>query len=272
MQQLDSAILDHHHSVAAMWSEGGRGYDDVSYGISDALAHAAQRLAARPGESVLDLATGTGWTARNVARCGAQVTAVDFAPGLLDAAAELSAHLDPPIDFRLADAERLPFADGSFDRVISTFGVMFAADQIQAAAELARICRPGGRLVLAVWVPVGAVAEFFSLIGRHGGPAPEPGQAAPLDWGDPDHVRSLLGGAFDLQFERGVNNAYYDGTEDAFAMFANGFGPVRRLLADLDAARRDALRADIDAYHAQYAAPAGLHIRRDYLIIIGRPR
>ncbi len=97
-------------------------------------------------DRILDVATGTGWSARNAARMGAEVIGVDIAEGLLAAARELSAHVRPPIKFHLGDAERLPFADGTFDGVISTFGVMFAADQAQAAVELGRVCRSGAAL------------------------------------------------------------------------------------------------------------------------------
>ena len=135
--------------------------------ISDALAHAAQRLNARAGEHILDVATGTGWSARNVARGGAVVMGVDISPELLAAATDLSGHIRPPIEFRLGDAEQLPFDDAAFDGVISTFGVMFAINQAAAAAELARVCRSGGRLVLATWAPEGAVAEFFRIIAQH---------------------------------------------------------------------------------------------------------
>lgn len=123
----------------------------MSFAVSDALAHAAQRLNARAGERILDVATGTGWSARNVARTGAAVTGVDISGELLLAARELSGHLRPPIDFRQGDAECLPFDDGAFDGVISTFGVMFAVNQARAATELARVCRSGGRLALATW-------------------------------------------------------------------------------------------------------------------------
>src|SRR5215510_9426530 len=93
-------VLAHHKPAAAMWGRGGKAYDEVSFVISDALAHAAQRLNARTGEHVLDVATGTGWTARNVARAGARVTAVDISKELLTAAKELSAHIRPPIAFQ----------------------------------------------------------------------------------------------------------------------------------------------------------------------------
>src|SRR5215468_9688572 len=211
MSAADTKILPHHEAAARMWGQGGRHYDDVSFAISDALAHAAQRLNAAPGQEILDVATGTGWSARNVARRGARVTAVDISPELLAAAAALSAHVQPPISFQQADAERLPFEDGRFEGVISTFGVMFAATQDRAAAELGRVCRRGGRLSVAAWAPDGSVASFFALIAKHAG-APPP-QTSPLAWGDPDHVRRLLGRDFDLKFEAGVSHAYHDSAE-----------------------------------------------------------
>ncbi len=270
MHGTSQSILAHNEAAARMWSEGGRAYNEISFGISDALAHAAQRLHPQPGQRILDVATGTGWSARNVAAAGAFVTGIDIASELLTAARELSAHVRPPIDFRLADVERLPFPDAHFDGVISTFGVMFATDQAQASAELGRVCKSGGRLSLATWVTDGAVAEFFAIVGKHA-KAPPP-EESPLAWGDPDHVRRLLGRDFDLKFERGTNNAYYEGAEDIWDWFARGFGPVRELLGRLGAAEREAFRKDVDAYHQHYATECGLHVKRDYLLVIGRRR
>lgn len=261
-------VLEHHKAAASMWDAGGAGYDEISFGISDVLMHAAQRLNPKPGQKVLDVATGTGWTARNAARMGADVTAVDISPALLSAAKELSEHIRPPIDYRLADAERLPFPDQAFDGVISTFGVMFAANQAQAAAELGRVCKRGGRLSLATWVPGGAVAEFFGIVAKHAD-APPPEQS-PLAWGDPDHVTELLGDDFALTFERGTNNAYYDDADEIWDWFARGFGPVRQLLDTLDQAGMDAFKKDVDAYHDHYKSTAGLHVKREYLLVIGR--
>lgn len=266
----DIAISDHHRAAAAMWGLGGRDYDHISFAISDALAHAAQRLNPRPGETILDVATGTGWSARNAARAGAAVTAVDISAPLLDAAAALSAHLRPPITFRQADAERLPFADASFDGVISTFGVMFARDQERAAAELGRVCRPGGRVALATWAPGGSVERFFGLIASHGD-APPTGPS-PLAWGDPGQVERLLGDDFALVFERGVSHARHDDPDDIWARYARGFGPVRHLVETLDPDRLTAFRRDMDAYHRAYATPAGLCITREYLVVLGRRR
>jgi SAM-dependent methyltransferase len=263
-------VLDHHRAAALMWGHGGRFYDDISFGISDALAHAAQRLSAKPGEEILDVATGTGWSARNVARIDARVTAIDISAELLSAAEELSAHIQPPITFQLGDAEQLPFPDGSFDGVISTFGVIFAQDQKRAAAELGRVCRKGGRLCLATWAPDGSVAAFFGVIAKHSdAPAPE---TSPLAWGDPSHVEKLLGGDFELTFERGVNNAYHPDLKHIWEWYARGFGPLRQLIYSLDSDRCAALRRDFDAYHAHYDTEAGLHVKREYVIVLGKRR
>lgn len=266
-QQSENPVRPANRPASAVWNAGGRGYDHVSYAISDALAHAAQRLTPRAGERILDIATGTGWTARNVARTGAEVTAVDIAPALLEAARSLSAHIEPAIAFHHADAEALPFDDGTFDAVISTFGVMFAADHAAAAREMARVCRTGGRLALAVWTPKSAVADFFALIAAHSN-APPP-QQSPLAWGDPGHLTALLADDFDLVLEHGVNRAYHADCEAIWDWYLNGFGPLRALHDSLDASGRAALRRDVDAYHGKYDTPAGLKIERDYLVVLG---
>jgi len=261
------AIQKHNQPAAALWTQGGAGYDEISFQVSDALAHAVQRLWPRAGEKVLDVATGTGWTARNAARWGAQVTAVDIGEDLLAAARELGAHISPAIDFQLADAENLPFGDGVFDRVVSTFGVMFAGDHEAAAEELARVCRPAGRLVLATWAPVGAVADFFAIGAKHSG-APPPA-ASPMAWGNPDYVSKLLDGHFDLLFETGVNQVYYPDAEAVWNLFTTGFGPVRALAERLEGDALEAYRDDFFAYHEKYAAACGLHMKREYLLIMG---
>ncbi len=267
MKHQAETVLAHHRATATIWGRGGRHYDDVSFAISDALAHAAQRLNARIGERILDVATGTGWSARNVARTGAAVTGVDISKELLAAARELSGHCRPAIEFRRADVERLPFQDGAFDGIISTFGVMFAFNQVQAANELARVCRGGGRLVLATWAPAGAVAEFFGVVARHSEGPPPP--SSPLAWGDPTYVQRLLGKAFSLTFEQGISNAYHASTDDIWNWYARGFGPLRQLAESLPRESLGRLKRDVDAYHSHYTVAAGLHVKREYLLTIG---
>lgn len=265
-----AAITAHDSAPAKIWGEGGEAYNDISFAISDALAHAAQRLDPKLGEKILDVATGTGWSARNVARAGSRVAAIDIAQPLLAAATKLSAHVDPLIDFRLADAEDLPFADGEFDGIISTFGVMFAASPDKAAHELGRVCRRGGRLVIATWAPDGAVAHFFAILSSYGDASPPP--VSPLAWGDPAFVEKLLGRDFSLKFEPGVSHAYHADPEAIWSWYVRGFGPLRSLAQALVAEDRGRLKRDLDAYHAAYMTDAGLHVKREYLVTIGTRR
>lgn len=266
----DTTIDSTSEEAARMWGAGGKAYDEVSFAIGDALAHAAQRLAPRAGARILDVATGTGWSARNAARMGALVTGVDIASELLEAARELSGRFDPPITFLRASAERLPFADASFDGIISTFGVMFAADHRKAASELARVCRRGGRMCLATWVPGGAVDEFFGLLASFSD-EPPPAES-PLSWGDPEYLQTLLGRDFELVFETGWNNAYHENAEAIWKWYMNGFGPLKCLHEKLPGNRRPELKAKVDAYHDRYKVEAGLCVRREYLVTVATRR
>src|SRR6185295_13820819 len=142
---VNGAVQPHNERPAAVWSSGGKGYDEISRGIADSIEHCVLRLNPQPGERILDLSTGTGWTSRVVARRGAMVIGVDIASDLLSTARAKAEAEDLPIEYRLGDAENLPFENGAFDAVVSTCGVMFASRPVAAAQELARVCRPGGR-------------------------------------------------------------------------------------------------------------------------------
>ena len=142
----DGVVLEKNVKAAGMWSSGGRAYDEVSRGVEEGIRHCVLRLAPQKDERILDIATGTGLTARNIGRSGAKVTGVDIAQGLLDAAQEISEEEGLLIDWQIGDAEKLPFADSSFDAAASTFGIMFASNQDAAISELARVVRPGGRI------------------------------------------------------------------------------------------------------------------------------
>jgi len=153
-------IRPHNEKAAATWGSGGVAYDKVSETIADALQHVVDRLNPRPGEKCLDVATGTGWTARLLKSRGADVVGVDMGAGVIEAAKTLATD----IDFRIGDAEELEFADGSFDVVTSTFGVMFVARPEDAARELARVCRNGGRLGICSWLPGDTVEGLFHVM------------------------------------------------------------------------------------------------------------
>ncbi|AWB22928.1 class I SAM-dependent methyltransferase [Methylobacterium currus] len=265
-------IQPHNVRPAGIWNSGGSRYDEISRGIADSIAHCVLRLAPRPGERILDLATGTGWTSRLVARHGAQVVGVDLGADLIAFAAEQARAENLDIAYRVADAESLPFDDGAFDAVISTCGVMFASRPEAAAAELARVCRPGGRIALTTWTPDGAVFEMFRVMKAYMPPPPTPAPPSPFEWGRTERIMELLGRDFDLAFEKGVSFYREASPEAAWETFSTGYGPMKALAASLDENRRAELQRDVIAFHAQFTTPLGICVPRDYWVTHGLRR
>ncbi len=255
------AVLPTNVQAARTWGAGGEKYDQVSRGIADAIEHAVDALDPQPGERILDVATGTGWAARRIAARGAIVTGVDLGEEVIEAAKLLSSD----IDFRVGDAEALPFPDNHFDAVISTFGVMFARDPEAVAAELARVVRPGGRVSLANWVIGGSVHDMFQLI-RSYKPAEENPAPSPFEWGSSGRVTELLGDQFEVQFESGTSFFRPESGEKAWATFSTGFGPVVTLLEVLSDEKAGELKAEFVAFHEAHRMGAGIVIRRPYVI------
>ena len=271
-ETVERPIRTHNAGPAAAWSSGGVAYDEISRGILDAIEHAVNRLEVSPGAPVLDVATGTGWAARRLAALGGEVTAVDFASDMLRAAQDLAAAEGRRIALLEGDAEALPFPDRAFDRVISTFGVMFAQRPEDAAAELARICRPGGRLVLAVWTPDGNVFEMFRIIKSYM-PAPDdPPPPSPFDWGRRERLHELLGTAFELTVEDGTSFYRVPDGATAWRQFVAGYGPVRALAGKLDPESRARFEADFTAFHDGFADRLGVSVPRSYRIVCGTRR
>jgi SAM-dependent methyltransferase len=266
---MRAAIQAHNQRPATVWSSGGELYDEISQGISDSIEHCVRRLRPKPGEQILDLATGTGWTSRCVARRGAKVTGVDIASDLIAAAKKRAVAEDLAIEYRIGDAESLPFADGTFDAVISTCGVMFANRPEAAAAELARVCRKGGRIALTTWLSDSNLAKMFQVMGPYMQPPSVPAPPSPFEWGRIERIRELLGGTFDLKFEKGVSNYREPSGEAAWITFSNGYGPTKALAAALDEARRSELRRDFIAFHDGFSAELGICVPREYWVTIG---
>lgn len=248
-----------------MWALGE--YDRIADGLTISTDQTLRVARIRPGERVLDLATGTGITALAARERGAKVTGVDLTPELLDVArrkAEEEGFTD--IDFREGDAEALPFADASFDVVVSTCGHMFAPDQPKVAAELARVTRPAGRVVFLAWTPEGGLGGWFRITNQH--VPPPAGVASPFNWGDPEKVKQLLGSAFrDFAFTRGDCPQFGDSPEDIWQLFSTRYGPTVRAAATLSAAALEGLRNDLLAYLGGYRAADGkVRWGREYLI------
>ncbi|MFE1598958.1 class I SAM-dependent methyltransferase [Methylobacterium sp. ID0610] len=266
---MSNEIQPHNAKPASIWNSGGGRYNEVSRGIADSIEHCVLRLDPQPGERILDLATGTGWTSRVVARRGARVTGVDIGPDLLAFAAEQARAENLAIDYRLGDAESLPFADGAFDAVISTCGVMFASRPEAAAAELARVCRTGGRIALTTWLADSNLFKMFMVMKPYMPPPPSPAPPSPFEWGRTERITDLLGRDFDLAFEKGVSFYREPSAEAAWETFSTGYGPTKALAASLDADRRADLRRDFIAFHAQFPTPLGICVPREYWVTRG---
>lgn len=263
-------IRPHNLTAQATWDSPGARYDAISRTIADAIEHGVERLDPRPGARVLDLATGTGWASRVVAArfSRVDVTGADIAEEMLAHARAVASASNLPIRYVVGDAEALPFEDGAFDAVVSTFGVMFASRPEDAADEIARVLRPGGRLVLTTWRPDGNVARMFGVMRPY--MAPKPGSPpSPFEWGREERVAELLGDRFDLAFEEGENRFRYASGAQAWDLWVEHYGPMKALAASLDAARREDLRRDLVAWHETFASPLGFEQPRRYLVTRG---
>jgi len=226
--------------------------------IADLIAAMARDLVGtagiQPGQRVLDVGAGSGNAAIPAARAGAVVTALDVTPEMLDLGRAAAGDL--PIEWVEGDAMDMPFADGTFDVVLSCFGAMFAPDHDATAREIVRVCRPGGLIVMANWVPDGNIGRFFEVLGKHG-PAPATGPAPTL-WGDPEHLRALFPGQ-PVECERRFVELEFSGTvEELVALYESSFGPVVAIRSALDDAGRAAFHRDLlDLFVAENEGTTG---------------
>jgi SAM-dependent methyltransferase len=200
----------------ALWAAGE--YEALSPYITDVGELVVTRAAVEPGMQVLDVACGTGNAARPAARAGARVTGVDLVPKFLEVGRAKAEADGLAIDWREGDAENLPFEEGRFDRVLSTFGHMFAPRHQRTADEMTRVCRRGGAIVTATWLPTGTVGDVFRVAADYLPPPPDYA-SPPILWGREDHVRELFAGkATAFEFEHQVNRIQWDSL-DGFADF-----------------------------------------------------
>lgn len=228
------------------WSAGD--YARIAAGYSTAAEAFAEGLGFFRGESVLDVACGTGTLSIPAAHAGASVTAVDITPRLLQTARALGAKEGLSILFDVGDAEALPYGDASFATTMSMFGVMFACRPERALAELFRVTRPGGRIALANWTPSGFVGEMLRL---HTALVPSPaGIPSALAWGDPDRLHGRLARhAARIRSVRFAINtvdlAYPHSPGGVVELFRENYGPIVRAYAALDADERALLSHDL---------------------------
>src|SRR5829696_1715608 len=226
-----------------------------------------------PGMKVLDVAAGTGNAAIPAAQAGADVTASDLTPELLDAGRRRAEAEGVSLEWVEADAEHLPFADASFDVVMSTIGVMFAPHHQQSADELYRVCRPGGKIALLSWTPEGMIGALFRTM-KPFMPSPPPGaQPAPL-WGSEDHVRGLFGDRVALEtVKRGVLEVTaFPRARDYGEHFKARYGPTIAARANaVREGREDEFDAAVDRFCDEWdrGTPEAAYFEQEYLITVG---
>jgi len=205
-----------------------------------------EALDLRAGERVLDVAAGNGNATLAAARRWCEVVSTDYVPTLLERGRSRASAEALQVQFEQADAENLPYTNGSFDVVMSTFGVMFTADQDKAAAEMARTCKPGGRIGLANWTPTSLVGEIFKLIGKYVPPAI--GVKSPGLWGTEARLRELFGEQIDsIAIERKHFVFRYHNPGHWLEVFRTFYGPMHKAFMALDAQKQEALAADLIA-------------------------
>jgi SAM-dependent methyltransferase len=240
-----------------LWVSGD--LPDLAHTVVDVAAVLVDAAEIEPGQDLLDVATGTGNVAIPAAQRGARVTGLDIAPEFFDDARRRASEAGVEIAWIEGDAEDLPFADASFDRVTSSLGAMFAPDHAAAAAELARVTRPGGVIALTAWTPEGMNGRMFTTLGRRT-PPPPPGFQPPILWGNEDHVRALLADRVsDLRFERRTVPARAESAGAWTSYIERTLGPVVVAKAALEQEGKwAAARADLVALYEEFnQAPDG---------------
>lgn len=228
------------------------------------------RISIEPGMRVLDVACGAGQTAIPMSRAGAKVTGVDIATNLIEQARARAQAENLDARFEEGDAEMLPFEDGSFDLVISLIGAMFAPRPDLVAAELKRVCRPGGKIIMGNWTPTGFVGQMFKIHGRH---VPPPAiMAPPVKWGDEETVRERFkDGISHLKLSRHVYPFRYPFAPAAVVeFFRTYYGPSFKTFAALEAEQQSALRAELEQLWTEHNAAANgmTSIGAEYLEVV----
>ncbi|MPZ13064.1 MAG: methyltransferase domain-containing protein [Chloroflexi bacterium] len=253
------------------WASGG--YHKVAATIVIVSEQLCETVDLRAGQRVLDVATGNGNAALAAARRFCDVTGVDYVPALLEHGRQRAAAEALDVDFREGDAEALPFADASFDVVLSVFGTMFAPDQVRAARELLRVCRPGGKIGLVSHVPDSWLGEVFDINGRY---LPSPaGLTSPFRWGTEAGLRELFGDQLaSLTAARRTFTQRFGSADHYLAFFRTNYGPTLKAFEALDGARQEALAADLEelVLRSNRSGDATLVVPSDYLEVVATKR
>jgi ubiquinone/menaquinone biosynthesis C-methylase UbiE len=247
----------------AMWASGDFAVIGTTLQIVGELL--CEGVDLRSGQRVLDVAAGSGNATLAAARRFASVTSTDYVPALLERGRQRAGAEGLDATFEVADAEALPYPDASFDVVLSTYGVMFAPEHQQAARELLRVCRPGGRIGLASWTPQGFLGHLFQAVARY--VPPLPGVRSPLLWGTDAHIRDLFAGTTTIAHAVRYFAFRYRSPEHWVEVFRNYYGPIHKAFAALDAERQAALEQDLLTLlrRADRGGAEGLVVPAEYL-------
>jgi len=247
----------------AMWASG----DFAVIGVTLQIVgeQLCESVDLRAGERVLDVAAGNGNATLAAARRFARVTSTDYVPALLEGGRRRAQAEGLDVKFEVADAEALPYPDASFDVVLSTYGVMFTPDHQKSAAELMRVCRPGGRIGLVSWTPEGFLGQLFRVVAKH--VPPTPGVQSPLLWGSRAHVEELCAGAASIDHTLRNFMFRYESAEHWVDIFRAFYGPVHKAFAALDANGQAAFEADLIALlrKCDRGGGSGLVVPGEYL-------
>ena len=228
----------------AAWSSGN--YAVVGTTLQIVGEELCETLDLRAGSKVLDVAAGNGMASLAAARRWCRVTSSDYVPALLEAGQARALAEGLSIEFMEADAENLPFASAAFDAVVSTFGVMFTPNQDQAAGELLRVCKSGGKIGLANWTPEGFIGQIFKTLGKY--LPPPQGAKSPALWGTRARLDEMFGrDASSIAAEPRLFNFRYRSPEHFLEVFKTFYGPVLKAFAALDAGAQENLRTDLHA-------------------------
>lgn len=233
----------------AAWSSGD--YARIGITVQIVGEELAEAMNLKPGSSVLDVAAGNGNATLAFARRWCDVTSTDYVQSLLDKGKARAAAEALPATFQVADAEQLPFANASFDAVVSTFGVMFAPNQLQAASELMRVCQPGGKIGMANWTPGSFIGQLFKTLGKHITPAA--GLASPAQWGAEAWLEAIFASSTHELTVREKHFAFrYRSPEHFLETFRAYYGPLHKAFLALDGEKQAQLAADIVTLIGQF--------------------
>ncbi len=250
--------------MSEVWSAGT--YERFAARLAPVADQLVNLLEIAPGERVLDLATGTAEVAVRAARTGAKVTALDIAEPMLAKARERVASEGLDVTFDQGDVEYLPYEDACFDVLVSNFGMIFAPDHANVAAELARVSCPGARLGFTAWKPNPKLGELYRRFTEN----PIEGREA-YEWGREDHVEDMLGEDFELEFEDGTLWLEAESGEEIWKLFSESAPPVIALLAQLDEqGRKDFHKAFVELYETYRTKDGVVRAPRRYLLVLGR--